>query len=298
MNLLITGAWQQAEETIPRLVEMGHDVAFLQNESDPLPCDPAWVEGIVGNGIFQSHPIEDFTNLRYIQLTSAGYDRVPMDYVEEHGIQIHNARGVYSVPMAEFALWGVLSLYKHADFFAANQKAHAWEKDRTLLELAGKTVLIVGFGSVGQECAKRFRAFDTTVLAADLQRPDGGFDAFYPIERLPEALACADVVVLTLPLTVQTRGMFGETLISVCKPGAVLVNISRGAVVREAALAAALQSGTLGGAVLDVFETEPLSVESPLWDIPNVRTTPHNSFVGDQTGVRLRNLILKNFLKE
>ena len=154
MNLLITGAWQQAEENIPRLVEMGHDVAFLQNESDPLPCDPAWVEGIVGNGIFQSHPIENFTNLRYIQLTSAGYDRVPMDYVEEHGIQIHNARGVYSVPMAEFALWGVLSLYKHADFFAANQKAHAWEKNRTLLELAGKTVLVVGFGSVGAACAK------------------------------------------------------------------------------------------------------------------------------------------------
>lgn len=298
MNLLITGAWQQAKENIPRLVDMGHDVAFLQNETDSLPCDAAWVEGIIGNGIFQSHPIENFTNLRYIQLTSAGYDRVPMDYVKKHGIQIHNARGVYSVPMAEFALWGVLSLYKHADFFAANQKTHTWEKDRSLLELAGKTVLIVGFGSVGQECAKRFRAFDTTVLAADLQRPDGGFDAFYPIERLPEALACADVVVLTLPLTEQTHGMFDETLISVCKPGAVFVNISRGAVVREAALAAALQNGPLGGAVLDVFQAEPLSAENPLWDIPNVRTTPHNSFVGDQTGVRLSNLILKNFLKE
>lgn len=294
MNLLITGAWKQAKDNLSNLVELGHEVVFLQNESDSLPCDPAWIEGIVGNGLFLFHPIEKFVNLHYIQLTSAGYDRVPMDYIKEHGIQIHNARGVYSAPMAEFALWGVLSLYKHADFFTANQKAHAWEKNRTLLELADKTVLIVGFGSVGQECAKRFRAFDTTVLAADLQRLDGAFDAFYPMERLPEALAYADVVVLTLPLTEKTRGMFGETLFSVCKPGAVLVNISRGAIVKEAALAAALRNGPLGGAVLDVFEAEPLPTESPLWDMPNVRITPHNSFEGDQTGVRLRNLILKN----
>ena len=108
MNLLITGAWQDARAQIPALEKMGHSVKFLQYEKDALPCGYDWAEGIVCNGLFLHHPIEKFENLTYIQLTSAGFDRVPMDYVREKGIEIHNARGVYSVPMAEFALAGVL----------------------------------------------------------------------------------------------------------------------------------------------------------------------------------------------
>ena len=99
--------------------------------------------------LFLSHPIEKFTNLRYIQLTSAGFDRVPMEYVKVHNIEIRNARGVYSIPMAEFALCGVLQLYKQSRFFMENQKARTWEKHRRLLELSGKTVCIIGCGSVG-----------------------------------------------------------------------------------------------------------------------------------------------------
>ena len=120
----------------------------MQWENKKLPCEYEWVEGIVGNGIFLSHPIEKFKNLRYIQLTSAGYDRVPLDYVKEHQIETHNARGVYSIPMAEFAISGVLQLYKQARFFDNNQKNHQWIKHRGLLELNEKTVCIVGCGSV------------------------------------------------------------------------------------------------------------------------------------------------------
>lgn len=300
MQILLTGAFSYTEPQLQKLEQLGLTPVWMPEESGALPAQAKDAEAVVCNGLFLHHDLSEFPRLRFVQLTSAGLDRVPVSRMQKMGIALRNARGVYSIPMAEFALWGVLSLYKHADFFAANQKAHVWEKDRTLLELAGKTVLIVGFGSVGAACAKRFRAFDTTVLAADLQRPDGGFDAFYPMERLPEALARADVVVLTLPLTEQTRGMFGEALFSVCKPGAVLVNISRGAVVQEAALAAALQNGPLGGAVLDVFQAEPLPAESPLWDMPNVLATPHNSFVSEQNRGRLFALIyqnLRDFLK-
>lgn len=294
MNLLITGAWKQAKENIPNLVEMGHDVVFLQNESDALPCDPAWVEGIVGNGLFLSHPIENFTNLRYIQLTSAGYDRVPMDYIKEHKIQIHNARGVYSVPMAEFAVAGVLALYKKLASFLESQRDHEWRKQRDLMELSGQTVLILGFGSVGRECAKRFKAFGTMVLAADIQKPEMGFDVFYSMEHLPEALARADIVILTLPLTEETRGMFNEKAFASCKPGVILVNISRGTIVKERALVEALRKGTLGGAVLDVFETEPLPESSPLWDLPNVIVTSHNCFVSECNDDRLASVIYEN----
>ena len=117
MRLLITGAWGDGKNSIAMLEEKGHSVVFMQYEKDALPCPYEWVEGVVCNGLFLSHPIEKFTNLRYIQLTSAGFDRVDMDFVKARGIEIRSARGVYSIPMAEFALCGVLQLYKQAAFF-------------------------------------------------------------------------------------------------------------------------------------------------------------------------------------
>lgn len=121
MNLLVTGAWQGAKDGIEQLKMLGHQVQFLQFEKDELPCSYEWVEGVICNGLFLSHPIERFTHLKYIQLTSAGFDRVDMQYVKRHNIEIHNARGVYSIPMAEFAIFGVLELYKQGKFFQQNQ---------------------------------------------------------------------------------------------------------------------------------------------------------------------------------
>ena len=154
MNLLVTGAWPEAENRIPEIEAMGHSVLFMRQEKDELPCPHGWVEGTVCNRLFLYHPIERFTNLRFIQLTSAGFDRVPMTWIEEHNIKIHNAKGVYSVPMAEFAVWGVLEIYKKARFFYENQKLHRWEKNRGILELSGRTVAIIGCGDVGCECKK------------------------------------------------------------------------------------------------------------------------------------------------
>jgi len=162
--LLVTGAWREAKAYIEELEAMGHCVIFQQQESEPLACPAQEVEGVICNGLFLYHPIEKFTSLRYIQLTSAGYDRVPLDTIRERGIELHNAADVYSTPMAEFALGGVLQLYKRFDTFRSNQRQHHWEKQRNLLELSGKTVCIVGCGNVGKACAKRFAAFDTRVI--------------------------------------------------------------------------------------------------------------------------------------
>ena len=101
MELLVTGAFSGAKQHIRELEEKGHRVHFLQFEKDELPCPPDQIEGVICNGLFLFHAIEKFTRLRFIQLTSAGYDRVPMEYVKANGIQIYNARGVYSIPMAE-----------------------------------------------------------------------------------------------------------------------------------------------------------------------------------------------------
>ena len=294
MNILVTGAWKQGKAQLNELNKLGHQTVFMQNESDALPVDPQWVEGMICNGIFLHHSIDLFPNLRYIQLTSAGFDRVPMDEVNRRGIKICNARGVYGIPMAEFAVGGVLQLYKHSRHFDKNQKEHGWNKCRELLELWGKQVTIVGCGNIGQECAKRFAAFDSKVIGVDIFTADlPGIEKMYHISELLQVLPYSDVVVLTLPLTEETRHLFSRDAFAQMKPGAILVNIARGAVVDTQALMDALQN-RLGGAVLDVFEEEPLSPDSPLWDMDNVLVTPHNSFVGDNNDRRLTDVILQN----
>lgn len=295
MNLLVTGAWSDGKNCIAELEAMGHNVTFMQYEKDELPCDYEWVEGVICNGLFLSHPIEKFTNLKYIQLTSAGFDRVDMNYVKAHNIEIHNARGVYSIPMAEFALCGVLQLYKQAAFFRENQCNHLWEKHRGLLELAGKNVLIVGCGSVGNECAKRFKAFDCKVTGVDLlPREDSLYIEMLPLDKLDNALKQADIVVLTLPLTEQTHHLIDNSKLSLMKDGATLVNIARGAIINTDALLNHIDR--LTGAVLDVFEEEPLNENCPLWNKPNIILTPHNSFVGEGNGERLKEIIIENLI--
>lgn len=295
MNLLVTGAWSDGKNCIAELEAMGHTVTFMQYEKDELPCSYEWVEGVICNGLFLNHTIEKFTNLRYIQLTSAGFDRVDMDYVKAHGIEIHNARGVYSIPMAEFALCGVLQLYKQAAFFRENQRNHLWEKHRGLLELAGKNVLIVGCGSVGNECAKRFKAFDCSITGVDLfPREDNLYSEMFPLDKLDNALKQADIVVLTLPLTEQTKYLIDNSKLSLMKDSATLVNIARGAIVDTEALLNHIDRFT--GVVLDVFEEEPLNENSPLWDKQNIILTPHNSFVGEGNGERLKEIIVENLI--
>lgn len=298
MNLLITGAWQEANKYIKDIEQMGHNVQFLQFEKDELPCEYDWVEGIIGNGIFLSHPIDKFTNLRYIQLTSAGFDRVPMDYVKEHKITINNARGVYSAPIAEYAVCGVLQIYKQSRFFIENQKVHKWEKKRDLKELSGQNVCILGCGSVGTECAKRFDAFGCKVWGIDTKvREHENFLCVYHLNDLKEVLLKSDIVIITLPLISETYHMFNDEMFDTMKPGAVIVNIARGALVDTDAMITALQN-KLGGAVLDVFEEEPLSEDSPLWDMENVVITPHNSFVGSGNNSRMSIAIIDNLRRE
>lgn len=293
MNLLITGAWQEAKNYISEIEDMGHKVVFLQYEKDNFTCDYEWVEGVICNGLFLHHSIEKFINLKYIQLTSAGYDRVPMEYVYEHNIKINNARGVYSIPMAEFAIAGVLQIYKHMNSFAENQKAALWNKERNLQELFGKTVCIVGCGSVGTECAKRFKAFGCNVVGVDIvTRKDENYGKIELIDNIDEVLAYSDIVVLTVPLTERTFHIMNKDRFEKMKKESVLVNIARGAVVDTAALIEALDNKKLVGAILDVFEEEPLDEKNRLWSMKNVIVTPHNSFVGDGNGERLSNVII------
>lgn len=298
MNILVTGAWREAKNYIPNIEASGHKVCFLQNEKESIPCDKNLVEGIIGNGIFLSHSIESFPNLRYIQLTSAGYDRVPIDYISAKNIKIFNARGVYDTPISEMVLTGVLCLYKKVGTFFVNKNKHTWEKQRSLPEICGKNVTILGCGSIGTKCAQKFKAFGAEITGVDIRKIDDPvYDHVYFLENADEALINADIVVVTLPLTDSTKWFINKERIEIMKPGCVLVNVSRGEIVKTDDLIAALK-GKLAGAVLDVFENEPLEENSPLWDMENVFITPHNSFIGEGNKKRLADLIVSNLNKE
>lgn len=285
MNVLVTGAFQLNSEELAALETVGHRVFVHPDERIPVE-QPERYEAVVCNGLFLHSPIERFTSLRLIQLTSAGLDRVPLDYVRAHGIELHNAAGVYSVPMAEFAIGGILQLYKQSRFFAANQAQHKWEKHRGLLELSGKRACILGCGDVGREIAKRLKAFGCHITGVNRTvrvLPD--FDEVLPLDKLAETAAACDILVCCIALTPETRSIVSEEIFGRLHDGAIFVNVARGALADEAALTKWLQSG--GHAVLDVFAEEPLPESSPLWDMEDVVLTPHNSFVGDGNRERL-----------
>lgn len=285
MNVLVTGAFQLNSEELAKLEAAGHKMFTHPDERAPVER-PELYEAVVCNGLFLYNPIERFTNLRLIQLTSAGLDRVPLDYIRAHGIELHNAAGVYSVPMAEFAVCGILQLYKQSHFFAVNQAQHRWEKHRGLLELSGKRVCILGCGDVGREIAKRLRAFGCRITGVNRTvrvLPD--FDEVLPLDKLAETAAACDILVCCIALTPETRGIVSEEIFGRLHDGAVFVNVARGALADEATLTKWLQNG--GRAVLDVFEEEPLPESSPLWEMENVLLTPHNSFAGEGNRARL-----------
>ena len=290
MKTIVTGALQATSEELKRLEELGLEITFHQNERDEVK-NPEQFEAAICNGLFLYNDIEKFTSLKYIQLTSAGTDRVQTDYVREHGIFLKNATGVYAEPMAEWTLMRLLELYKKADKLFANK---AWVKDRTWRELGGKTACIVGFGAYGREVAKRLKAFDVKVCVVNRSIKESPFaDEFYTMDKLNEALAKSDIVILAIALTDETEHLMNAERFAAMNDGAVFINATRGGLVDEAALADALEN-KLAGAALDVFETEPLPADSKLWQINNLLISPHNSFVGENNHARLMNVVMKN----
>ena len=293
MKAIVTGALQATAEDLAVLEKLGLEVTLHPDERAEVR-NPEHFEVAVCNNLFGFHDLDHFSNLKYIQLTAAGLDRVPLERIRARGIEVRNAAGVYSIPMAEFALWGVLELYKQGRFFAQNQRLRRWEKHRSLRELAGKTVLILGCGGVGSECAKRFSAFGCRCVGvARTERSQPFFDDIFPMSLLPTLLPEADIVILALPLTDDTRHLFDDAMFARMKAGSIFVNLARGAIADTDALLRAL-SGILSGAVIDVFETEPLPEDSPLWDAENLILTPHNSFVGEHNHQRMMDTVIRN----
>jgi phosphoglycerate dehydrogenase-like enzyme len=200
---------------------------------------------------------------------------------------------VQSVAIAEFVLRSVLDYFHDAPAWWAAHERRSWDR-RPFREVYGTTWLIIGLGAIGSDVARRASAFGVQVLG--MRRHPTGTE---PVDEVVspgdfEAVGRADVIVLAAPATAQTRHLVDEQFLAATKPGALLVNVARGALVDEAALLQALDRGQLGGAVLDVTEHEPLPADDPLWAHPRVLVTPHTSAHGEGTVMRAGEVFVAN----
>ncbi|MGN0521228.1 MAG: NAD(P)-dependent oxidoreductase [Eubacterium sp.] len=294
MKALLTGAFSYTQEQLDKIKSAGYEITYIQDERIRLDTDVSEFDAVVCNSLFLYNDIEAFKNLKFVQATSAGLDRLPVDYMDSHGIKYSNAKNTYAVPMAEWAVMSLLEIFKSSPALLKNQQNRIWDKKRNLLELTDKTVGIIGFGNVGREIAKRLKPFGVKIIAVDkFEIKNENVDYWQSSDMLDETLPKCNAVILCVPLNDETKHLICEKQLKLMKDGCALINISRGAIIDEKALCDNMIN-KFRGIALDVFEEEPLNEKSNLWNNDKVIVTPHNSFVSDMCSGRLFDIILDN----
>jgi D-2-hydroxyacid dehydrogenase (NADP+) len=259
-------------------------VTFAADDGDDFARALPDAEVVVTGGLSDDE-IARAGRLRWLSSVAAGLDEIVTPALLARGVAITNASGVHGPNIAEHVLAMILMFTRGFPRLYRAQLARRWERNLTSRsdgpgELTGKTLLIVGLGRIGEAIAARARPFGVRVVALKHDpstRHDGdvAVDELLGMDALDETLGRADHVCLTVPLSRATRHLMDARRIARLRAGAFLYNVSRGTVIDETALVAALRAGTLAGAGLDVFEEEPLPATSPLWDLDNVILTPH-----------------------
>ncbi len=235
-------------------------------------------------------------DLRWVQATNSGIGqflrRTGLDHSD---ITFTTAAGVHAVPLAEFALTGVLYFVKELPLLAERQAAHQWIK-YTTRQLADRRAMVVGLGRVGRKVAEVFSAMGVEVwgVARDRNLELAHVARILDVDAMDALLPEVHAIVLCCPLTPQTEGLLDRRRLRLLPPGAIVVNIARGQVIDEPALIEALADGHLGGACLDVSAVEPLPPESPLWDMPNVLISPHSASTVDTENAALTDIFCDN----
>jgi phosphoglycerate dehydrogenase-like enzyme len=245
--------------------------------------------------------VNGLPGLRWVHATSAGageqVHRAGLAAEALERVAVTTSSGVHAVPLAEFAILGLLAVAKDLPRLVADQRAKAWPEVREpFRELRGQTLFLVGLGEIGREVARLGKALGMrTVGFRRTEGPPPEFvDEVHGSDRLAELAGRADAVVVSLPLTEQTAGLVDRATIGRLPPGCIFVNVGRGGVVDEPALIDVLRDRRIAGAALDVFATEPLPADSPLWTLPNVLVTPHSAALSARENERIVELFCEN----
>ena len=238
--------------------------------------------GVCSNDLFGSGLADRFfkiyltaPNVQWLHLFAAGTDHPVFAAVRARG-RLTSSAGAAAIPIAHTVIMHTIALCRNARGFAIAQHDRRWA-ERTSIDVEGRTMGIVGLGNIGTEVARLAPHFGIHVIG--MRRHPRGDEPCetWPTSRLHELLPLVDDLVLTAPLTNDTRNLIGAAELALLRPGAHIINVGRGELIDEPALISALQSGHVGAAALDVFVEEPLPTGNPLWDLPNVIVTPHSA---------------------
>lgn len=267
---------------------------------DRLPEELPDADIFVGYSL-RAKQLPQARKLKWIHSTAAGVAQLMYPELRDSGILVTNPSGIFSEPMAEHTVGLMIALARNFPGCVRHQdqrhwaQQELWDKPQHLTELGGKTLLIVGFGSIGQELARVARALRMRVWGVSRSgRGDTTFaEKIIPVSKLGDALAEADFVVIAAPETPETKHLIGAQQLARVQRSAFLINIARGSLLEETALVAALERGEIAGAALDVAAAEPLPPESPLWTAKNILITPHTSAVSDRLWPRQTALLLE-----
>ncbi len=237
--------------------------------------------------------------LKWLHVFNAGVDHPVFSEMLQRGVRLSTSSGSTAVPIAQTAIAGLLMLARNVPRWLRGQQEHRWDPMRSPdfpRDLVGQTVLIYGLGSIGREIARLARVLGLRVIGIrrSPQQPGDPVDELHPPQQLAALLPRADWLVLAAPLTEETRGLIDADMLGRLPAGARIINVARGEIIDETALIAALRDGRLGGAYLDVFGKEPLAADSPLWALPDVLVSPHNSAAAQGNDGRVYEMFLAN----
>jgi phosphoglycerate dehydrogenase-like enzyme len=272
-----------------RLREAG--VTLVASDAEPIDAAFGWEPDVPGVlGLVRQHP-----SLPWVHMRWAGIPRALLDGLAPYPATVlTNGSGAHGPAMAETVLGMILAQYKGHTTLRAAQARAEWSP-RPMKELRGRTAGVVGLGDLGGSIAQALSAFGVHVLGMRrVARPAAHVERVFGPNQLDELLPQLDILVLAAPLTSGTRQLIGAAELARLPRGAFLVNVARGELVDESALIEALASGQLAGAALDVFQTEPLPADSPLWRLPNVFVSPHCADNTPQSLERAMDIFLDN----
>ena len=266
---------------------------------DCLPQELPDTDIFVGYSL-RANQLSDAKKLKWIHSTAAGVAQLMYPELRDSGILVTNPSGIFSVPMAEHTMGLLIALARNFPDSTRHQdqsrwaQQELWDQPQHLTELNGQVLLIVGFGSIGHELARRAKAFDMRVWG--VSRTGKGdtslAEKIVPISQLHEVLPHADFVVVSAPETRETKHLIGAPELARMKPTARLINVARGSLLDQSALLTTLQNKKIAGAALDVTDPEPLPAADPLWKAPNLLITPHTSAISDRLWPRQTALLL------
>jgi phosphoglycerate dehydrogenase-like enzyme len=252
---------------------------------------------IGGRDLINPENLDKLQNVKWVQLFSAGYNHIDLDYLKCHKIILTNARGIYSIPIAEDVVCRILMHSINAFNYIDLKRNHSWNRELPRTEIFGQTIGIIGTGSIAKEVAMRLKSFGVKVVGYKRNYVENipFFDEIYIGDELKYVLSVSDYIVVTVDLNNETHHMLNKDNMKYMKKDASIINIARGKIINQQDLVDMLRNKEISYAGLDVFETEPLPKDDELWDLDNVYITPHISCMSNNNNERFKNLLIENF---